>query len=971
MADQTATIKPPAKTPTLNDLTSDPDFQSLPLADRMELGGKFFEKYVVKDPEFSLLGKEDKRATFDRFFDHSAFKADDEPSSNPAKQFVIGAVNEALMGVPLFGLEHTSGGGDQLQAVRDFALDKPDTTGEQVARAAGSITGFALGLPAKVYVKGGQLAIKAAAGAFPRLAIAGKAMKGLSTAERLAKGAVEASGGFGAYELLKAPEDEFKEKVISVPMAMSIGAALGVAGEALKPAVSRFVSNVTKGNKSLFTDELANIVLTETDKIKQQFESAINKQDFARAQKVINRFTQPGQPLKGTGQFVQGQGLVGQQMAPQAGQVAGREGLQEVLQTQLDAFMTNSGRDLLDKYQYEFAKNMINVRKARFFDSFTTSFSSYLKNQGAAGNAYLRRSEDAFSNGLITSGKNINHFSKVTKGLDETEMSNMFDVLGGRATPMNAAVDSASIRVRKQFDDLFMESSNLGLDVNYRQNFAPQIIMSQDASGKIVNENLQAAVKRGDFVNMQDANEAWGIYKKYASGEMVKIKQRVGQNKLISYIMRTQKTTAEDAEKLLTKHFQAVRSSKYHNLESARTLNLPFWDANPNRAIPEYLEGASHRIEIARQFGPKDEVAQKIIQEAENMGADGKSIGIIHQRMFGIEPTSRLPGMSSKTLQNIKNFQVVTKLALSAIPNSTQSINTSFVTGLRNLVSGIKDSMTKQGQEFAAITGSTLNTTIDDIIRRSTSGSSSWTSQFLEKVGFTATETMNRTIAANAGKHYVERLSKQLVSDPFNKDAARRLMELGLNPRRIIRNGGVNFDELLKGSQQIVNKTQFQSRPIDLPLAWSSPEGRLITQFKTFAFNQTKLIKEAIWGEVKRGNMAPLITAVSIMPIIGEGVGDVKSILTGRSRDKIGLDRYIENVAYVGSLGILRDAWGAAEHGKVADFLGGPTVGDISEAAGGIYNVLHGKPKQLGKAIVKKIPVFGQLMVNRLFPPEQ
>ena len=176
------------------------------------------------------------------------------------KQMAIGLVNEAAMGLPLFALEAFEG--EQAREDLESAVGV-----ERVARGVGTTAGFLLGAPAKVFLKGGQMALKGVAKLAPDVigATAKGALKSgkqLTNAQRLSRSAIQGGGGFGAFEALKAPEDEFTEKALTVPLSVGLGAAFGVAGESIKPAVSRFVSNITKSKKSVFTDELANDLLT-------------------------------------------------------------------------------------------------------------------------------------------------------------------------------------------------------------------------------------------------------------------------------------------------------------------------------------------------------------------------------------------------------------------------------------------------------------------------------------------------------------------------------------------------------------------------------------------------------------------------------------------------------------------------------------------------------------------------------------
>ena len=409
------------------------------------------------------------------------------------------------------------------------------------------------------------------------------------------------------------------------------------------------------------------------------------------------------------------------------------------------------------------------------------------------------------------------------------------------------------------------------------------------------------------------------------------------------------------------------KSRKFGNLERAREVNLPFYDVNPDRVIPRYFEGAYGRLEVVKNFGPNGEMKDKIVKAIAEEGGDYNSFETAFSRIFGVEAERPVLDTFGKgTLQKIRDYEVITKLGLAVIPNSTQSINTAFTVGLKNTLQGIFQSTRKEGQEFAIRTGATLQSTVDDVIRRSTSGSSSWASNFLKATGFSATERMNRTIAANAGRNYINGNVRTMLKNPFDKTAKRRLSELGLNPEKILNRGSATHDELLLGSQSIVNKTQFRSDVLDLPIFFSSPEGKLVTQFKTFAFNQTKLIKDAILKEAARGNLKPMITAVSIMPILGEGVKDVRSVLSGKTRDTAGMERIAENIGAVGSLGILSDLWSSAKFGSVTNMLAGPGISDASEGVTGLILASQGKPNKLQRFVTRQVPIVGPFLNTKL-----
>jgi hypothetical protein len=109
---------------------------------------------------------------------------------------------------------------------------------------------------------------------------------------------------------------------------------------------------------------------------------------------------------------------------------------------------------------------------------------------------------------------------------------------------------------------------------------------------------------------------------------------------------------------------------------------------------------------------------------------------------------------------------------------------------------------------------------------------------------------------------------------------------------------------------------------------WNHPIGRIATQFKTFAFGQARLIRDLVLTEAAHGNFRPLAYFISLTPIAGEMVADIKAIIGARDRDKSGVWRGVENTLYAGGFGIAHDLITAARQGRLMGSLFGPAVND-------------------------------------------
>lgn len=882
--------------------------------------GKFLDEETA--PKGKFLDEEESGATIEGLL----------------KQFTIGAINEAFLGAPLFALEKIEGE----EARKELESQVP---AERIARGVGTAVGFGVGFPSKVIAGGGRLALKFGPKAVQTTAKTAtgvaRQLKNMSKGQKLLRGAIEGAGGFGAYELLKAPDDEISEKLVTVPLATTLGSGLGVAGEIIKPIISRAVSNITKGRISVFTDELSHKVLTEVDNTKFDINRLIRKGKFNDAQKMINRKLQ------------------------------GR--VQDNMQLELNNAirLTNQTEVLTGYLPLDTVKELKTVKKNNnFCKKLTQSGRVNAQRQGENAKEIVSRADAAQNFAELRSGSLIQEYGQKAHGLSHEDRINFSSVAENKATSANNAVKTLHEWWTKLHQKFARESQGLDLSVRRRDGklvplkpvdgHFPHMILSPDSSKTVVKDMVDAGVKRGDFNTYEGGLGLWKDYSRWV-GEGKR------SQKVIEYVAKKNNITNTEAEKFLNTVVRDNRTRRFANLELAREVDLPFWDPNPDRVIPRYIEGVTRRIEEVKRFGKNDEIINELIDRVSNAGGDSRHVKLMFDRMTGQEPIREaLDSFSGKASKLIRNFETVTKLGLAAIPNSTQSINTAFTAGVKNTLKGIIKAQTEGGKEFAQRTGGVLSSTIDDMLSRSSGGTKGFSSWFLGKVGFTATEKMNRTIAANAGREYVLDLTSKLIDNPLNRTARRGLMELGLSPDKILRRGNINFEEILLGAQKIINKSQFRSGVMDLPVWASSPEGKLMFQFKTFAFNQTKLIKDALLKEAARGNFKPIITAATLMPVLGEGVRDVKSVLTGKSRDKEGLERIAENIGAVGSLGIISDLWQSGRFNSVAEFIGGPAVSDISAITSGIIQASEGRPKKLQKTVTRNIPILGQLISSRI-----
>lgn len=885
-------------------------------------------------------------------------------------QAALGTINEALLGFPRWLLDREQKG-----------LFKPeDTKAEKFARGLGSFVGFA-GLPGALFLKGGKLAGKVAVKAGVKGALKTAAAKG--------------AGGFAAYELLRAPDDKFSEKFKSVPLATAIGATFGVTGAALSPVIKKhsknLYNNITKkGTPKEYKgilDRIAKDTVSLIDRAEEKYLNLLKKGKFDKAYNFSNKIFTGTKRKLAEAQFDLAQT---------------KDIIKDPVKRKL--LLTGDAADLASLKMHGIGKLKANIYKhtKNTVDAITSnklisSSREYMNRQGTAGKKFTVLADSVRDKTDKQAGNAVANYAKATLGFTDDELFHMVDVMEGKALPSSKKIENAINTINAEMGAISTSAKNNVKRIiqnkgnprsiqkaaieaqgfHPRDNYFPHLMLGQNAEKLQINQMISAGLKRGDF---ESREQGMKIFKEYLTFSE---KQRASKAKnLFKYIAKTHNISESEAESRLNVFIKRTTNPKHGNLEHSRVLNLPFYDPHPDRVIPRYYTGAHNRLNEITHWGQENEVMSGLINEMKKDGADFKYAEHLRDRFTGAEAQRAAGGglISPATSGAMRAVQVITKLGLSVIPNSTQTTNTAMVTNVRDTAKNISRFMSKakrsEMRDFALRSGATLESSLNDFFSGTgLSGSIKIggvplsAQGFLKKTGFIWMEKMNRTIAANAGRDHAARMAERLAKNPTDKLAQRALKQLKLDSGKILkRNGQLTVDEMLTAAQQVVNKSQFRAGPLDLPLFFTSAEGKLVTQFKSFAFNQAKMIKDILRDEVSKGNMRPLVTALIAMPILGEGVKDVRAILTGRVRDEKGLERIIENISAVGAAGMFNDVLSAVKYNNVPGFMVGPSLSDAGRAVTSGTRAVQGKPAQLERFILGNVPVVGQLLKNTFVP---
>lgn len=377
---------------------------------------------------------------------------------------------------------------------------------------------------------------------------------------------------------------------------------------------------------------------------------------------------------------------------------------------------------------------------------------------------------------------------------------------------------------------------------------------------------------------------------------------------------------------------------KHGNLEFAREVNLPFYDPDPARVMPMHVAGTSIRLAQVAELGQAGQVVNREIRKIQEAGGNPDFARAAVDRIIGFaDRANDNEEKLSRLLRSINGF----KLGLAAIPNASQTINILLKADLRAFGAGWRSLLSHSGRRFAIEAGATIEPVLHESVREM-AGTSRYLDTYLRATGFSTVERANRIVAANAGAQYAKRMLDRAVNGKTagaRRQATGALSELGIEADAAVARGHLTAEEVLTAAKRMSDLTQFRARPEDVPFFASSPMGKMFFQFKSFAYNQTRLLHQSIIGELRSGNygraMRNLFLLGVIFPGVGELVASLRAWVRGMDRDAVGLERYLQDIMAVGGLGILADALARASWGKFAEFLTGPTpalAGDVASA---------------------------------------
>ncbi len=319
-----------------------------------------------------------------------------------------------------------------------------------------------------------------------------------------------------------------------------------------------------------------------------------------------------------------------------------------------------------------------------------------------------------------------------------------------------------------------------------------------------------------------------------------------------------------------------------------------------------------------------------------------------------------------------------------------------------------------KSKEIAQASGASL-TRVMDIVREgladplAESKPRKFIEGFLTWTGFNKADLIARHIGAGAGYAHGQNLLRRVIENPGDVKSIKELRRLIPGARKNNERFVPVLEKIATARQSLAGKVtpdaiegmfreelegiarnaslnaNFRNSILDMPLWSSSPLGRLVSMFRSFAYKQTVFMYNRALSDYKAGNPRTLLGLAAAGGLLGEMISALKAIPQGRfaentrgreealaSPEKAAL-RAVENIATVGGLGLFDATLRAMRRGDIGwfEFIAGPLFTDIVKFVGATGEITAGatglgQPEQtlsgarkLGKFVGSHIPVVG------------
>lgn len=502
------------------------------------------------------------------------------------------------------------------------------------------------------------------------------------------------------------------------------------------------------------------------------------------------------------------------------------------------------------------------------------------------------------------------------------------------------AVDEFAQFLQKEFDDAadLVDSTGLFPAFKREPHYFPQMLQAE----------LIEALESGDLATIQRYATAAGITASKVKDFGRSPSQAVAN---LAKMLRVSKEEAEDVWR-----FNTGRPLRAGHIEVPRSGLIPkaLLEFDPMKVVPRYFNQANRRIAYGLEFGKDFEKLDSLLEKAKGAGMIDEIAGEVRQAIRDpISPEGTF--LSKRFARKLMGGMIVSKMGItSSIANLSQSVNTAIVDGGANFIRGVFRARDPAARAQAVVAyHHNLKQHLEQMLGVSEMPifdvkGLRWLdpNRYLTWVGFNTTETINRILAATSGVTTAERLAKKALA------AGRSLPTRELVKRGVHRREFAYFQRFGKFSEKgteliglkAAERTQHATNYLEIPLGWRSPEMRLMTQYKSFIYQQSKFITREILRPAARyfaghsdGSLSPLLRSAVAFGVAGEVVAGLRAIIRGDDKRKFDNNHPIASImrdaSYVGAFGMASDITDSALRGKLGEYFLGPTFGEGFDVA--------------------------------------
>lgn len=521
------------------------------------------------------------------------------------------------------------------------------------------------------------------------------------------------------------------------------------------------------------------------------------------------------------------------------------------------------------------------------------------------------------------------------------KFANLVDVLEGKAAPLDESVRRAADATRLVFDEVYERARKVLPDVKAKiDDYFPHVFDPKEFEGQGYQRAVRHLIDTGQAKTVAEAGQLLGQARRFSSD-----------------------------------------FRKSGNLENAREVDLPGYLKTPD-ALVQHLTESSRRIAEAEMFGAKGELKDRVVAQIAQDGGDAAAVDrAFKTAMEQGEPPSDLARGATRGIRAVES---AAHLGLSALSNATQLTNTAAVFGPRRTAANVKYAMSADGVREAVRAGVVDPATIANV--KEGTGAT----RVLGTVtapGMGRVETMNRSVTFHTAIDFATEMARKAPDGDAR--ALRALEDLGLDAASIAERGTLTDAERVRAGRIGVERTQFYVDPQDLPGWASSPVGRVVSQFRTFGYQQSRYLgREILTPLVRDRNPIPLLTYLAVGTALGVPVDTAYDVASGRGVKDNPADIALGGLARAGGLGLAGDVYRGARNigtlppemavARTVGLVGGPFVSDAANAVGATAaaaSSLRQKPGSqahpftpMMRTAFGLVPIAGPLLQNTFAP---